>query len=275
MPTSGHHPNLITMIGIQVISCDIISMQPSIINLSEESQIEAAIKASLQEFTPQTMNQQTLVFSDDSDTDGISLSPDRPNIPPFSQEPISTVTDVKSVGVTSSLLAQGVSDGSRTKVSINDDGTVAVGRKRLSGSDREGYGEEARKIIRTDIDPVCTAIDNIELTQSMSGDFMGSNSTSVRVVNGKGGRKIGGKGKGKASGGMVPPKLLCASGQEAERCKSANTHSVMIEEQLASGDILKDEVSHILFRLPDGTRLQRSFLCKHPVRVSPVISYNQ
>ena len=42
-----------------------------------------------------------------------------------------------------------------------------------------------------------------------------------------------------------------------------------VEEQIASGNISKDEVSQIVVRMPDGSRVQKSFICHHPIEVSP------
>ena len=42
-----------------------------------------------------------------------------------------------------------------------------------------------------------------------------------------------------------------------------------VEEQIASGSISKDEVSQIVVRMPDGSRVQKSFVCHHPIEVSP------
>ena len=42
-----------------------------------------------------------------------------------------------------------------------------------------------------------------------------------------------------------------------------------VEEQIASGSISKDEVSQIVVRMPDGSRVQKSFVCHHPIEVRP------
>ena len=42
-----------------------------------------------------------------------------------------------------------------------------------------------------------------------------------------------------------------------------------VEEQIASGSISKDEVSQIVVRMPEGSRVQKSFICHHPIEVRP------
>lgn len=235
-----------------------MSLQKSVINLSEESQLEAAITASLLESKPQAAN--NLVFSDDSDTDYISLSPDKKTEPLHSHK--SSNSGVRSVGK-SSVHVEGVCSGGRTTESSNGmaTGKTCKTRKRPSNGGDDGL---SRKKMRADIDPVCVAIDNIELTQSLSEEegFSGSS----RAVNGRGKR---GKGKGKAKGGKSSGKQVAVPGPVGGEDGSI-VQGCSVEEMLAAGDIQKEEVSLILFRLPDGTRLQKSFLCNHPVRVSYV-----
>ena len=106
------------------------------------------------------------------------------------------------------------------------------------------------------------AIDNIELTQSTStGGLVVADSTDSRLFNGKGRKGKRSKGKGKARTTEVDP-------ETPADCIDTTTTTAMVEELLASGDLHKDEVTQILFRLPDGTRLQKSFLSKHPISVS-------
>lgn len=49
---------------------------------------------------------------------------------------------------------------------------------------------------------------------------------------------------------------------------STSTTSTTVEKLVETGAIGKDEVSHILFRLPDGTRVQKTFICSHPIKVN-------
>lgn len=131
-------------------------------------------------------------------------------------------------------------------------------RKRSGREDM--FTEVPRKKVRTDLEPVCTAMNSIELARSLSSEIL-----DVTEVNGKGkGRKVN-KGKGKMESGRRPKKhgnTIMDNGDDT-------TVSLTIEEQLASGAIHKSEVSQILFRLPDGTRLQKYFLCSSLIRVSP------
>jgi hypothetical protein len=191
----------------------------------------------------------TLAFSDDdSDTDYISLSPSR--------RTGDSATAFQSVGE-SSTLTQRVSGSGRTEAANSANGVIDLttgrdtrkSRKRPSPVDC-GY---SGKRMRADIDPVCIAIDNIELTRSLSGD--GGN----MAVNGSRGRK----GKGKAKVGNPP-------GEQGMAAPPLSASGPSVEEMLAAGDISKDAVSLILFRLPDGTRLHKSFLCNHSVKVGTI-----
>lgn len=226
------------MLNCRHLHACLLSLQKSVLNLSEESQLEAAIKASLLESKPHNADNHTLVFSDDSDTDYITLSPDK-------REKMTVDSGVRSVGK-SSAHTEGVSSGGRSgKVESANGVATRMTRKRASN---ETDGEWARgKRMRTNIDPVCVAIDNIELTHE---DGLGESRVAING-RGKGGRRRKGKGKAKSCNIPEPTSKDCRS----------------VEEMLAAGSISKEDVSLILFRLPDGTRLQKSFLCNHPVQV--------
>lgn len=190
----------------------------SIINLSEESQLKAAIEASLEE---SERNSHCLVFSDDSDSEHITLSP--------SPEPCS-LKHSNSVGRTQN------SGDSRTSSDIAVSGKKFRKRPSVSGAE-----SSPRKRVCTRIEPMCTAIGNIEISHK--------DSSVPSVLNGKGKQKM----KAKAARLQGVSKTVS---------KEENT----VDELLATGDICREEVSQILFRLPDGSRLQKSFLCKHPVK---------
>ena len=49
--------------------------------------------------------------------------------------------------------------------------------------------------------------------------------------------------------------------------ESAATGVVAVEEKLRTGELHKDEVSEVVVRLPDGTRLQKAFLGSSPIKV--------
>lgn len=234
----------------------IFSLQKSIVNLSEESQLEAAITASLQESEPNNSDTPTLIFSDDSDTE--CLSPDR-----RTEDPQRTV---RSVGK-SSLHTEEMKSGDRdTEAATGFNGvtcstTAGTSKTRKRPSNNVG-SEWSGKRRRMDMDPVCSAMDSIELTRSLSEEESLVRKKPLNVK-GKRAKRGEGKGKGKAGGGC---------GQEAgvstpEDCCSMR--GCCVEDLLAAGDIHKEDVSLILFRLPDGTRLQKTFLSNHPIRVSP------
>lgn len=227
----------------------ILSLQKVIINLSEESQLEAAIKASLEESVP---DNHTLTFSDDSDTDYLSLSPLNNK----------HHTGVQSIGK-SSRHPEGVSNDNRTGVVMVEAAQERNGVNNCKSRKRPSNGDDdtelrRKKKMRSDLDPVCAGIDSMELTRGRDGGDSGGD----KLVNGKGRKGKGSKGKGKAKRSRVP----CASVPDESGGDDAETRRT-VEELLASGDVHKDQVTQILFRLPDGTRLQKSFLCTHPVEV--------
>ena len=134
------------------------------------------------------------------------------------------------------------------------------GRKRPSSSGDDT--ELLRKKMRSDLDPVCAGIDSIELTRGRDGSDSGG-----KQVNGKRTKGKGSKGKGKAKGSRSRG-LTAGVPDESD---GGNETRRTVEELLASGDVHKDQVTQILFRLPDGTRLQKSFLCTHPVEVCLIV----
>lgn len=104
---------------------------------------------------------------------------------------------------------------------------------------------------------MCTAIDNIELAQTKIDNCTEKEPYDCITINGntKKGEKRKGKGKGRND---TPRKMLATShqlsGHDEDDCTAIEDHTV--------------DQSHILFRLPDGTRLQKSFPSSQPIKVS-------
>ncbi len=170
---------------------------------SEESQLEAAIKASLKEVEISKKKQQVLVFSDDSDIDCISLDSSEEGEKTLDTE------DVEFMGNSSG--------GTSIKTRLLDveyrgtyNGSIANGatgnsRKRPSwGRDDELSDELPRKMMRADISE---SVERDGISESGAGS---SNSTT-------------------------------------------------------------DDVNLILFRLPDGSRIQHKFINTHPIKVLHII----
>ena len=185
------------------------------------------------------------------------------------------------MGLSSSLNSDNINDGERTNslfmneiVDFTNPGFKGFqSRKRRSN---DSYEETAIKRIRSDIDPVCVAINNIALAQSLSNTTVQVDSPDCKMVNGKtkseqckgkGKHKYGNstaqsKGNSKTKGGNVTNET-----SEVDSLAKSKGESDIVE-QLASGDIHKDDISRILFRLPNGTRLQKNFMCEQPLQVS-------
>ena len=74
------------------------------------------------------------------------------------------------------------------------------------------------------------------------------------------------RGKGRV-GAAVKQK-----GMSTVQVSDGTGNCLSVEEQVASGSISKDEVSQIVVRMPNGSRVQKSFICHHPIEVRPAFS---
>ena len=186
-----------------------------------------AIQASLEAANSKD-DTQDLLFSDDSDSEPNCLSPDKS----FVHD--TTLSEQSQVVGGTNANSEGDSHNYGGVSNI-------VSRKRTTSS---VDNLESRKKPRTDLDPMCAAIDGVKLTQE---EAEGQGHFTVKALNVKGKRSKMLEGKVKNHG--------------------ASTSGNNTVKELLKG---RNEVSQILFRLPDGTRLQRSFLSKEPIRVSIV-----
>ena len=138
---------------------------------------------------------------------------------------------------------------------------VEMNRKRESTrSDYEAVCSVKRSC--TDIEPVCTAINNIELERSLTEDAW---NLSAGMSHDRG-RKSSKRGKTRI--GSDATSSNTHSPAMSRSCNKTVISKETLDEQLISGRIHKDEVSQILFRLPDGSRLQKNFLSTDVVGVS-------
>ena len=74
------------------------------------------------------------------------------------------------------------------------------------------------------------------------------------------------RGKGRV-GAAVKQK-----GMSTVQVSDGTGNCLSVEEQVASGSVSKDEVSQIVIRMPNGSRVQKSFICHHPIEVRPAFS---
>ena len=59
-----------------------------------------------------------------------------------------------------------------------------------------------------------------------------------------------------------------------QRARSVSSALTSVEERLAAGDLQQKDVSQLIFRLPDGTRLKKTFLSNSALQVSSNNYYN-
>lgn len=220
--------------------------------MSEQTQLEAAIRASLDDID----NGPLVISSENSDTEHVSLSSDDDTDNPAKLQE-TTPRIVKSLGQSSQ--ADSKMEAKHSVILPSH----AINRKRVSAvNDNDDVG--CVKRARTDLEPMCNAINNIELENSLPKD---SPDSDVRVNTHDRSMKSSSSRRGKARTGSG------GNGSASTSDPLMNNSSAIVteetpEEQLTSGRIHKDDVSHILFRLPDGSRLHKSFLSTDLIRVS-------
>ena len=240
--------------------------QGSIINKSEESQLEAAIQASLEDANHHT----AVVITSDSSDNELLLS--------TSEDDEKGVALAKAVTRSRAVVqSQGKSsNGGRGATTANERAhavpllTSGGSRKRHSNELPEEDGAIGKKKPRTDLEPVCDAINNIELDRLMSvetkeddleafPDSAKGRRGGAKRGRGKGGRRGKGKSGSSATAGL-------SSDESAGKVSSPEKPDP--DDLLQSGRLQKEQVSRILFRLPDGSRLYKTFMSSSPVQVS-------
>ena len=253
-------------------------------DMSEEQQLEAAIRASLQSTAPKTARRHDTADSDDF----VSLSSD--------DEEGEGVSEMEQDGGTSeSLVRTGlrcreVDSGSRHPLatsgtlsranhttSSSDGGTAhhltGVGnnhdhltnRKRKSAGDDfiDSCGPPLKKVLRSDATEI-----HLHVKTRAAGRNSGfpratlpttTDLTRSELRPEKGTVRSSRKGK---------QRIESASGAAAPVSSSAAVTVVSVEERLASGELQRVDVAQLVIRLPDGTRVQKAFLSSSPIEVS-------
>ena len=225
--------------------------------LTEEEQLEAAINASLQESRPATrdVSQEngdsdefiSLGSSDDDEMDGCGTSEMEQEVVKAKEKrssPMHLTTrcnpDFHSNFIRTELRDTAQDQNYFSKSTAKDELSY---RKRKSTD--ECVGMPSRKMSRSS---------NIQKPQDVA--------ISVPVKGSKQTDDLSRKGKGKGS---------VVSGQG----KGKGKKPVSVEEQLESGTLHKAEVSRILIRLPNGSRLHKAFLSNSPIKVCGKMYHDQ
>lgn len=240
----------------------------SLVDESEESQLEAAIRASLEQAQATSSSQPlTFTISDSEDeyycrssdmeaeSDACCVVPHCGTLETKSWEETDSVTVLSSTNMCNNRIAEGsshvavhqsgavnsqVSPQIRVKDCTVDITPVVVDKPSRK---RKASGVELhvpRKALRED------HLESVQQTVLQTDESTLSRQTRAQ----KGRRSNASKGKGKA--------------------KVENSESAVVvdsaEDQLASGAIGMESVTQLLIRLPDGSRLQKAFICHHPIQ---------
>ena len=246
--------------------------------LSEQSQLEAAIQASLQDCHPASdatkrRSKYELVFSDSED-DPLSLSSDAVSDMDETDEgwmgSANVVDDAVGLAHTSTSNSLTPLNSASSTVKLKQcersvlEGDVEESQPELSRKKRKRTSshlsiqyENPRKVLRSNTSknndihyPVRRSQNQWNSACSKSQESLGSQQRSKNQ-----------KKKTFANGAQEQTGLNSSSNTTSVAC-------IDVEKLLETGAIRKDEVSHLLFRLPDGTRLQKTFICSHPIKVN-------
>lgn len=237
---------------------------------TEESQLEAAIRASLEQLQPAS---NALTFSSDEEMGGVSdseffligsdgseMDAEEVDHGPMNavgsresgrDEQTSESTTANLVGRVTWKGEQRSNASGQTSKSNTDSKqrspavgvhplnstAMARGRKRYSTGSEDDL---PRKALR-----VYSPTEELAPHSNHLTSRQGAGKEPASVAAAPKGRTGGRKGKGKAK----------------------ETKSLSVEEQLESGAIRKEDVAHVLIRLPEGERVQKAFLRLHPVQV--------
>ena len=227
--------------------------------MPEDLQLEAAIRASLQQIELHSSNRCTEPVAVDSDDfvsissgeegvdDGGEGSEMEEDVSPEIEDDSKTCKkeDKSSIGCTSVPSSVQSSTGDNC---TSDDVKVLTGKnhetwtrkRRSSCQDYDGdSAPPLRKVLRSSVGE--SHAKGLQ-TNAYSGKEKGAVSTNR-------------KGKQRASSGA--------------------SAVFDVEERLAAGELQKEDVSRLVIRLPDGARIQKAFLCNSPLQVTTLTHFQQ
>lgn len=230
--------------------------------LSEQSQLEAAIQASLHDCQASTnavkkSSKYELVFSESEsdENDVISLSSD-------AKSDVDE-TDGGWMGTSTKEADSSVVADSPVMVSVDADCEVRVKPVDICDNDpllqRGNEEPRSKQTVNRKRNSSQSSLESehprkiLKASSSKMSDY--SLGRSQRV-------------KSKRSRDPVVKQSPKKNHEQSQTLITINNNSTnSVEELLKSGSIRSHEVSHILFRLPDGSRLQKAFICSHPIKV--------
>lgn len=227
--------------------------------MSEEQQLEAAIKASLQDNSnrprrrhPRTDSDEFISLSsgdeEEDEEERLSLSvmehdggSERDTTDGLSQlhvehsslysEPLRSTTN------TCSTVSIGGSGTTCTTVSEH----LQSRKRKAMCNDGDEFTSPVRKMPRSGIANSC---------EDTCIRTAGSESSTVDTVE------------------LKPKKGAVSSQRKGKQKAPSATSLITVEDKLQSGELKKVDVSQVVIRLPDGVRIQKAFLCNNPIMVS-------
>ena len=251
------------------------SQDDGIADMSEEQQLEAAIRASLQ-YKPKKCNHEHIVDSDEfvslssgdeeEEEGGVVVSEmeegdgDSMDGPTKSELVSKTSLTGEGLSLFSATNTTG-STANRTNSSSGSSHSTVVSegyfrhsnassRKRKSSNDvNDDSSLPVKKMARSDLTNTHKHLQTDETRLCELPDLKSSEHPHNQLRHEKGSVSSCRKGK--------------------QRVTSSWTAStVSVEDRLKSGELQRVDVSQVVIRLPDGVRIQKAFLCNSPIAVS-------
>ena len=250
-------------------------------DMSEEQQMEAAIRASLQSTAPKTAHRHDTADSDDF----VSLSSDDEEGEGVSEmeQDGGTSESLVRTGLSSSSRCREVDSGSRHPLatrgtlfranhttSSSDGGTAHhlgnnhdhLTRKRKSAGDDfiDSCGPPLKKVLRSDATET-----HLHVKTRAAGRNSGVPRATLPTTTDLTRSELRPEKGAVCSRRKGKQRVESASGAVSS---SAAVTVVSVEERLASGELQRADVARLVIRLPDGTRVQKAFLSSSPIEVS-------
>lgn len=253
-------------------------LQSSVVELSEQSQLEAAIQASLQDCqsSANAVNRSSkyeLVFSESEsdENDVISLSSDAKFDVDEADGGWMGTTDVdlhsdsdtqahtSSKEVESSVVAD-----SPVMVSVAADSEVRVKPIYIHDNDpllqRDSGESRPKQTMNRKRNSSQTSLESEHPRKVLRASSSKMSECSLGRLQ---------RVKSKRSRDPVAKQSPKKNSEQSQNSTTVNNNGAnSVEELLKCGSIGNHEVSYILFRLPDGSRLQKAFICSHPIKVT-------
>lgn len=233
--------------------------------LSEQSQLEAAIQASLHDCQASTnaVKKYELVFSESESDENevISLSSDANGDMDETDRGWMGTTDV-DLHSDNDTQPHKEADSADSPVMVSVDADCEVRLKPIDIRDNDALLQRASEESRLKNRKRNSSQSSLESEHPRK--VLRANSSNMSDYSGERSQWI----KSKRSKDPMVKQSPQKNYEQSQTLITINNNSTnSVEELLKSGSVGNHEVSHILFRLPDGSRLQKAFICSHPIKV--------